>query len=119
MQQTILQLSQTDKQLKEEQSSLVMAIRTIQNHLNQQGNSNKKSSEAREETGGGINENMWKKPKSKHQSKRSTSLLTNSGEGSKHATGDIKLKNQYDILTDKNLESASLSSDTSLGTYAL
>ena len=52
------------------------------------------------------------KPKSKHHSERSTPLLTNSGEGSKRTTGDIKLKNQYDILTDKNLESASSSSDT-------
>lgn len=34
----------------------------------------------------------------------------NSGEGSKRTTGDIKLKNQYDILTDKNLEFASLPS---------
>ena len=48
----------------------------------------------------------------KNHSERSTPLLTNSGEGSKHTTGDIKLKNQYDILTDKNLESASSSSDT-------
>ena len=67
-----------------------MAIRIIQNDLTQQGNSNKKSGEAREETGGGINENTWKKPKSKHHSERSSSLLTNSGEGSKRTTGDIK-----------------------------
>ena len=67
-----------------------MAIRMIQNDLTQQGTSNKKSGEAREETGGGVNENTWKKPKSKHHSERSSSLLTNSGEGSKRTAGDIK-----------------------------
>ena len=49
--------------------------------------------------------------KSKHQSKRPTSLLSNSGENSKRKTGGIKLKNQYEILTDKNPESSSSSSD--------
>ena len=58
---TVLQLSQTNKQLEEEKSSLVMDIRIIQNDLIQQGNSNKKSGEVREETGG-INENTWKNP---------------------------------------------------------
>jgi hypothetical protein len=49
--------------------------------------------------------------KSKHQSKRLISLLSNSGENSKRKTGGIKLKNQYETLTDKNPESSSSSSD--------
>ncbi|CAB4003213.1 Hypothetical predicted protein [Paramuricea clavata] len=103
MQQTISQLSQTNKHFEEEQSSLVTAIKIIQNDFNQQAISRKKSGEAREETGGGIDDNMWKKSKSKHQSKRPTSLLSNSGENSKRKTGDIKLKNQYETLTTKIL----------------
>ena len=100
MQQTISQLSQTNKQLEEEKSSLVTAIKIIQNDFNQQAISKKKSGEAREETGGGIDDNTWEKSKSKHQSKRLISLLSNSGENSKRKTGGIKLKNQYETLTD-------------------
>ena len=84
MQQTIQYNNSVRQIARRRESSLVMAIRIIQNNLIQHGNSNKKSGEAREETG---------------------------GEGSKRTTGDIKLKNQYNILTDKNLESAT-SSDT-------
>ena len=73
--------------------------------------SKKKSGEAREETGGGIDDNTRGKSKSKHQSKRLISLLSNSGENSKRKTGGIKLKNQYETLTDKNPESSSSSSD--------
>ncbi len=110
MQQTISQLSQTNKQLEEEKSSLVTAIKIIQNDFNQLAISKKKSGKAREETGGN-GDNTWEKCKSKHQSKRPTSLLSNSGEHSKRKTGGIKLKNQYEILTDKNPEFSSSSSD--------
>ncbi|CAB4003372.1 Hypothetical predicted protein [Paramuricea clavata] len=58
MQQTISQLSQTNKQLEEEKSSLVTAIKIIQNDFNQQAISKKKSGEAREESGGGIDDNI-------------------------------------------------------------
>ena len=47
MQQTISQLSETNKQLEEEKSSLVTAIKIIQNDFNQQAISKKKSGEAR------------------------------------------------------------------------
>ncbi len=66
MQQTISQLSQTNKQLEEEKSSLVTAIKIIQNDFNQQAISKKKSGKAREETGGN-DDNTWEKSKSKHQ----------------------------------------------------
>ena len=59
---------------------------------------------------------IWGKPKSKYQSKRSTSLLMNSGENNKRRTSERKLKNQYEILTDKNHEFASSSSEPSLTT---
>jgi predicted nuclease with TOPRIM domain len=59
MKQTISQLSQTNKQLEEEKSSLVTAIKIIQKDFNQQAISKKKSGEAREETGGGINDKPW------------------------------------------------------------
>ena len=111
MQQTISQLSQTNKQLEEEKSSLVTAIKIIQNDFNQQVISKKKSGEAGEETGGDIDDNTWEKSKSMHQSKRLISLLSNSGENSKRKTSGIKLKNQYETLTDKNPESSSSSSD--------
>ena len=52
MQQTISQLSQTNKQLEEEKSSLVTAIKIIQNDFNQLAISKKKSGKAREENGG-------------------------------------------------------------------
>ena len=103
-------VSQTNKQLEEEKSSLVTAIKIIQNDFNQLAISKKKSGKAREETGGN-GDNTWEKCKSKHQSKRPTSLLSNSGEHSKRKTGGIKLKNQYEILTDKNPEFSSSSSD--------
>ena len=80
MQQTISQLSQTKKQLEEEKSSLITAIKIIQNDFNQQAISKKKSGEAREEIGGGIDDNTWEKSMSKHQSKRLISLLSNSGD---------------------------------------
>ena len=72
-----------------------MAIKIIQNDFNQQGTSNKKNDKAREETGGGIDY---------HQIKRPTSLQIK--------TGDIKLENRFETLTDENSSYASLSSDT-------
>ena len=49
--------------------------------------------------------------KSKHRSKLPT-LSTNSCESNKPKTDGIRLKNQYNILSDKNRESTSSSSDT-------
>ena len=52
-----------------------------------------------------------KKPKSKHRSKLPT-LATNSCKSNKPKTDGIRLKNQYNILSDKTRESTSSSSDT-------
>ena len=117
MRQTISQLNQTNKQLEEEKSSLVTAVKIIQNYFNQLSAANKASSKVGEEPGdrigacGGNNANAWKKPKSKHRSKLPT-LSTNSCESNKPKTDGIRFKNQYNILSDKNRESTSSSSDT-------
>ena len=92
MRQTISQINQTNKQLEEEKSSLVTAVKIIQNDFNQLNAANKASSKVGEELGdsigacGGNNANAWKKPKSK--------------------TDGIRFKNQYNILSDKNRESS-------------
>ena len=49
MRQTISQLNQTNKQLEEEKSSLVTAVKIIQNDFNQLSAANKASSKVREE----------------------------------------------------------------------
>ena len=113
MRQTISQLSQTNKQLEEKKSSLVTAVKIIQNDFNRLSAANKGSSTVGEEPGnsigacgacGGNNANTWKKPKSEHRSKLPT-LSTNSCKSNKPKTDSIRLKNQHNILSDKNRES--------------
>ena len=117
MRQTISQLNQTNKQLEEEKSSLVTAVKIIRNDFNQLSAANKASSKVGEEPGdsigacGGNNANAWKKPKSKHRGKLLT-LSTNNCKSNKPKTDGIRFKNQ-NILSDKNRESTiSSSSDT-------
>ena len=110
MRQNISQLSQTNKQLEEEKSSLVTAVKIIQNNFNQLSTANKASGNVGEEPRNSIgacgsnNANASEKPKPKHQSKLPT-LSTNSCESYKPKTDGIKLKNQYNILSDKYRES--------------
>ena len=66
MRQTISQVNQTNKQLEEEKSSLVTAVKIIQNEFNQPSAANKASSKVGEEPSdsigacGGNNANAWK-----------------------------------------------------------
>ena len=59
----ISQLNQTNKQLEEEKSSLVTAVKIIQNEFNQLSAANKASSKVGEDSigaCGGNNANAWK-----------------------------------------------------------
>ena len=64
MRQNISQLSQTNKQLEEEKSSLVTAVKIIQNDFNQLSTANKASGNVGEEPRGSNNANASEKPKS-------------------------------------------------------
>ena len=70
MRQNISQLSQTNKQLEEEKSSLVTAVKIIQNDFNQLSTANKASGNVGEEPRNSIgacgsnNANASEKPKS-------------------------------------------------------
>jgi hypothetical protein len=71
MRQTILQLNQANKQLEDETSSLMTVVKIIQHDLNQQHTEAKASSNITI----GNDENVWEKPKSKHQSKSPPILI--------------------------------------------
>jgi hypothetical protein len=77
MHKTISQLSQSKKQLEEEKSSLITAIKLIQNDFNQWHYIEKKASDNKiEDSANNIdrvnNNNAWIKPK--HQTRQSTEL---------------------------------------------
>ena len=114
MHRTISQLSQSNKQLEEEKSSLVTALKLIQNDISTLHIENKTSGNKLDNSINIIdrdsNSNAWIKPKHKHQSRPPTTLSQD--------TNKPDTSNRFEVL-DSSISNASLKAAISITTQEL